>query len=348
MEQEKKSSRKLISRIILGVVVLIGSWYAYVRIKEAANFETTDDAQIEGDISAVTSRIPGYIDKVFIEDNMSVNKGDTLIILDGRDLKIRLDQAQAALENAQANYEVALANASSVKTNSAAPVYRIDELKIRLANAEKEYERYKKLLADGVTTQQHFDKVEADRDALKTQLEAAEQNQLESNSRVVTANEQIKVAESILHQRQVDLDAAKLNYSYAVITAPFSGTVSKKNAVPGQFIQAGQPMCSLIGNSDVWVVANFKETQVGAMKEGMEVEVEVDAFPGEKFKGNIASFSSATGARFSLIPPDNATGNFVKVVQRIPVKIELDHTHPLYQRLKPGMSVYLKVNLKSA
>ncbi len=343
--EKKKSKNKNISRIILIAVLVIGSVIGYIKYREAQKYETTDDAQLVTDIVPLSERVPGYIAKVYMTDNQLVKKGDTIVVLDDRDLKIKVEQAEAAFENAKALFETAKASAMSVLEGGGTTVYKIDELNIRLANAQKEFERYKKMISQGSVTQQQFEKIQTDKEALEKQVDAAQQQQKESNSKTGTANEQVKVAESVIKQRQSDLDYAKLQLSYTVVTAPFDGIVSKKNAVAGQLIQAGQPLCSIVSEQNIWVIANFKETQITKMKAGMNVEIDVDAFPDKKITGKVASFVSATGSMFSLIPPDNATGNYVKVVQRIPVKIELDKNSDGLKDLKPGMSVYLKVIL---
>src|ERR1051325_2596352 len=345
-KEKPKTKNKLAGRILLGAALLIGLIYGFIKYREGQRYESTDDAQLESDISPVSARVQGYVLKVYFNDNQLVKKGDTLITLDDRDLKIKVDQAQASLDNAKASLDVAKSNVTVTQVGGTTGNFRIDELKIRVANAQKEFERYKKMLAEGSTTDQQFEKIKTDKEALEKQLDAAQQHLKESESRPGSANEQVKVAESLVKQRQSDLDYAKLQLSYATIIAPYDGIVSKKNAITGQLVQAGQSLCALIANQDIWVVANFKETQIQKMKEGMKVEVEVDAFPGKKIEGKINSFSSATGAKFSLIPPDNATGNFVKVVQRIPVKIELDRNNEVYKDLKPGMSVFLRVVLE--
>lgn len=345
MEKEKKKKNKLIGRVVLIAVLVIGSVIGFIKYKDAQRYETTDDAQLETDISSVTARVPGYIANVFFADNQQVKTGDTLVILDDRDLKIKVEQSEAALDNAKASLEVTKANANTTQMSGCTTVFKIDELKIRLAKAEKDFDRYKKLLQEGATTQQQLEKAQTEKETLEQQVEAAQQQQQECNSQTGAANDQIKVAESVVKQRQSDLNFAKLQLSYSIITAPFDGVVSKKNAVVGQLIQAGQPMCSIMSAEKIWAIANFKETQFDKMKPGMKVEVEVDAFPGKIVMGKISSFASATGSKFSLIPPDNATGNFVKVVQRVPVKIELDATNDVLKDLKPGMSVYVKVIL---
>ena len=344
--EKKKSKNKNISRLILTISLVIASVIGFVKYKEAQRFEKTDDAQLETDIIPLSARVPGYIAKVYVTDNQLVKKGDTIVVLDDRDLKIKVEQAEAALENSQATLETARASAVSVLEGGGTTIYKTDELKIRLANAQKEFERYKKMISEGAVTQQQFEKIQTDKEALEKQVEAAQQQQKESSSKTGTANEQVKVAESAIKQRKSDLDYFKLQLSYAVVTAPFDGIVSKKNAVSGQLVQAGQPFCSIVADQDLWVIANFKETQITKMKTGMKVDVEVDAFPDKKITGKVASFVSATGSKFSLIPPDNATGNFVKVVQRIPVKIELDKSNDVLNDLKPGMSVYIKVSIE--
>lgn len=346
MEQtEKKSNKKLFSRIILVVIILVGLVIGFIKYREALRYETTDDAQLETDISSVTARVSGYISKVFFEDNQHVKKGDTLVILDDRDLKIKVEQSEAALENAKASLDVVKANAHTTQESGCTTVFKIDELKIRLAKATKDFERFKKLSLEGATTQLQLERAQTEKETLEQQVQAAQQQQQECSSMTGAANDQIKVAESVVKQRQSDLDFSKLQLTYSIVTAPFDGVVSKKNAVVGQLIQAGQPMSSILSTEKIWAIANFKETQFEKMKPGMKVEVEVDAFPGKIVTGKISSFASATGSKFSLIPPDNATGNYVKVVQRVPVKIELDSKNDALKDLKPGMSVYVKVIL---
>ncbi len=344
-EQKHKKNKK-ISRIVLISLLLIGGVIGFIKYREAQRYETTDDAQLETDISPISARVSGYISKVYFTDNQLVKKGDTLVVLDDRDLKIKVQQAEAALDNAKASIETSKANAVSVQEGGGTTIYKIDELKIRLANAQVEFDRYKTMFAEGSATRQQFEKAQTEKEALAKQIEYVQQQQKESNSKTGTANEQIKVAESVVKQRQSDLDFANLQLSYAIVIAPFDGIISKRNAVPGQLIQAGQPLCSIVSSENLWVIANFKETQLTKMKPGMKVEVEVDAFSNKKITGKVNSFASATGSKFSLIPPDNATGNYVKVVQRIPVKIELDKSNDILKDLKPGMSVYVRVVLE--
>ena len=333
------------NKIIVGglvvIAVAIGAWF-YI---QSLHYENTDDAQVDTDITAITSRVTGYIACVNFEDNVQVHSGDTLIVLDDRELALDEERAVVALENAEASLETTRENARSVEQSGGSAHVRVDELRIRLANSTVDFERYQKMYANGSVTQQDFDKIRTDKEALEKQLEAAILSEKEIQARIDEANQQIAVSETLVKQRQIELDFARLNHSYAYITAPFEGKVSRKNAVKGQLIQAGQALCSIIATDDIWVTANFKETQIKEMKPGMDVEINVDAFPDETIQGKVASFSSATGAKFSLIPPDNASGNFVKVVQRVPVRIDLDKSNPVYRSITPGMNVLVKVIL---
>ncbi len=347
MSKENKTTNKinLRSKIIAFTLLGIGAIISGFAYYNSLSYETTDDAQIDTDITSLTSRVSGYIAKVNFEDNAFVRAGDTLVVLDDRELALNEAQAEVALENAIALLETTKENARSTEQSGAGSSVRVEELQIRLKNTTKDFERYDKMFANGSVTQQEFDKIRTEKETLEKQLEAAVLSEKEMNARIDAAKQQISVSETVVKQRRIELDYAKLNHSYAYITAPFNGVVSRKNAVDGQLIQAGQALCSIIANEDIWVTANFKETQIEEMKEGMDVEISVDAFPDETIHGKISSFSSATGAKFSLIPPDNATGNFVKVVQRIPVRIDLDKDNSLCQSIKPGMNVLVKVIL---
>ncbi len=333
---------KIIVIALATVAIIVGVGY-YIH---SLRYEDTDDAQIDTDITAVTSRVSGYIEQVNFDDNVFVQAGDTLIVLDDRELALSEARATVALENAEATLITTRENAQSVAQSGASANVRVEELRIRVKNASKDFERYNKMYAKGSVTQQEFDKTRTEKETLEKQLEAAILSEKEIRARIEAAKQQIAVSETVVKQRKIELDYARLNHSYAFITAPFDGKVSRKNAVKGQLIQVGQALCSIIATNDLWVTANFKETQIKEMKPGMDVEIEVDAFPDEVIEGKLTSFSSATGAKFSLIPPDNATGNFVKVVQRIPVRIDLDKNNPIYKSITPGMNVLVKVILR--
>jgi membrane fusion protein (multidrug efflux system) len=361
METKKiKKKRNPIFVIVLAILVIGGSWFGVSKYQHSLHHEDTDDAQVSADISPVIPRVAGYVMDVRVRDNQKVKKGDTLLVLDDRDYVIKVEQAQAALQIAQSSLNSARASTSVAKANiatSQASVGTVDAqieaAKITLWRASQDFERYANLFKDHSITQQQYEQALAAKQTAEKQLsilqEQKKQAQQQTNAVSVQSNatgSQINVAEATIHQRQVDMDAAKLNLSYTVITAPQDGLVSKINVQPGQYVQAGQPVFSIVHSENVWVIANFKETQVNKMKEGQKVIIHVDAYPGHQFEARLSSFSPATGSTFALLPPDNASGNFVKVVQRLPVKIEFtDPTDSLIKKLRPGMNVTVDVHL---
>lgn len=359
---EAPAKRKLNKRfmIILVLMILVGGTFGVVKYIHGQHHEETEDAQIEANISPVIPRTPGYIADVKIHDNQFVKKGDTLIVLDNRDHLIRLEQAEAALAAAESSLGVARANTSASEANistSAANVgtadAQIEAARINVRRTTQDYERYANLVKDHSITQQQFEQAEAAKQTAERQLAVLEQQRRVASQQTSAVASQsrataqgISVAEANIRQRKADIETAKLNLSYTVITAPSDGLVSRVNVQPGQFVQAGQMLFAVVLNHDIWVVANFKETQIERMKEGLETEVFVDAFPDHTFKARLTSFSPATGARFSLLPPDNASGNFVKVVQRVPVRIEFtDRNDEMLKRLRAGMNVSVDVHL---
>ena len=346
--------------IILGLLVIVGGWFGISKYTYAQHHEDTDDAQITANISPVIPRVSGYVKEVRVTDNQVVKKGDTLLILDDRDLQVRLDQAEAALETAKSNLTSAQASSSAAKSGistSKAAVEtvnaQINAAQVNVWRANQDFERYANLIKDHSITQQQYDQALAAKQSAERQLHvlqeqkrqaATQSSQVASQSGATST--QIGVASSVIKQRQADVEDAKLNLSYTVITAPADGMVTKVNIQPGQFLQAGQSFFSIVLNQALWVTANFKETQLGKMREGQKVSLKVDAFPSHEFEGKVSSFSAATGASTSLLPPDNATGNFVKVVQRVPVKIEFSNpSDSLVKRLRTGMNVVVDVHL---
>lgn len=352
--------RSKVFLIILIVMVLLGGWFGISKYTYSMHHEETDDAQVEADISPVIPRISGYVKEVRVKDNQLVSQGDTLLLLDDRDLQLQVAQAEAALATAQSNVVAARANTSSAKSaiaTSRAGVSTIDAqiaaAQVNVTRANQDYNRYANLIQDHSITQQQYEQALAAKESAEKQLQVLEQQKKQAmrQSGVVTSQsnataESIGVAEAVVKQREVDLKNANLNLSYAVITAPEAGKVSRVNVQEGQFLQAGQTVFRVVHNTDLWVVANFKETQLKKMHVGQKVVVTADAFPKHDFGATLASFSPATGAEFSLLPPDNASGNFVKVVQRIPVKIQFtDRADSLLHSLRPGMNVNVDVHL---
>jgi membrane fusion protein, multidrug efflux system len=358
MEQGKKQRKNKVFATVLIVIVTIGVVFGIYKYMHNLHHEETDDAQVEANISPIIPKVSGYVSKVLVEDNQVVKAGDTLVFLDDRDLALRVLQAESALETAKANvsssgagYETAQQTALSSSFNTQAAEGNIELARVRLRRAESDFKRFEELLKSNSITRQQYEQAEAERDAAVKQLEVA-QRQKEALVREASARKSqstvsqrnISLAQTVVKEREADLAFAKLQLSYACIVAPTNGVISRKNVQVGQLVQAGQSLFALVDESRKWVVANFKETQLEKMKPGQEVEIAVDAFPDETFTGKIESISPATGAKFSLLPPDNASGNFVKVVQRIPVKIVLEKTAH-NSGLRAGMNVAVDVHL---
>jgi len=343
---EAPKKKKLLPFILLAVVA-VGGFFGVKAYMYSQHHITTDDAQLEANISPVLPRVSGFVNEIRFDENQRVKKGEVVITLDDRDLKIKSDQAKAAVESANASVMVAKANIVSATATVAAVKANMEAATVRLWRATQDYGRYEKLLAEKSITQQSFDAARAEKESAEAQMELVKKQSEASQSQADALQEQVILAEVAVKQRQADLDFSNLQLSYATITAPQSGVISKKNVQPGQFVQTGQALFTVVNDSDIWVVANFKETQVADMKPGTAVDVSIDAFKDRVIKAYVCSFSPATGARFSLLPPDNATGNFVKVVQRVPVKIRLktDADKDLILKLKPGLSVNVTVNI---
>ena len=290
--------------IIAGIAVLICVGIYIVR---AMSRESTDDAFITGHIVSISARVSGYVNKVLVTDNQPVQQGDILVELDPRDYQAALDIARAKLLTAQAD-----------ETQSRA---QADMASVEAERAEKDYNRYKQLYdANAGITQQQLDNSSAAAKSAKALFESA-------NSKI--ASQQAKVA-----QEKANVEQAELNLSYTKIIAPQTGVVTKKSVEQGEHISTGQPLLAIVP-PEIWVVANFKETQLKHMKPGQQVTIKVDAFSGKTFRGHIDSIQAGTGSVFSLLPPENATGNYIKVVQRVPVKIVFDEDPNKLKSLAP-------------
>lgn len=371
----QNSTKKYIFLTIILLILGAAGFYGFSKYSYAQSHVDTDNAQINGDIVPVVARIPGFVDNVFVDENTPIRRGEPILKLDDREMQIRLKQAQAGLSSTQKNVDVSRsslgiseagakatnANVAAIKQNLLSAKAQIDGAKIKLDAAEKEYKRFSNLLSEGATTQQIFERVKAERDGAKVQYDVAV-NQYEvllkqvtaaedqlgiSRQQINTSSSQVNAASSGITLRELDVDLIQLNLSYTILTAPVSGILSRKNVQLGQFVQPGQALFSIINDSSLYITANFKETQISDMRVGQEAEVTLDAYPDIRIKGKVQSFSPATGAKFSLLPPDNATGNYTKVVQRVPVKIAIEIPEQLRHQLKPGLSAKVVVNIKS-
>lgn len=358
--EKKKTNKKFI--IIFAVLILLGGSYGIYKYVHSLSHEGTDDAQIEKNMSPIIPRVTGYIAKIYVKDNDFVKKGDTLFTIDNRDYLVRVEEARAALAASEGSYAAAKedigsaqAGVSVSEANVQSATGNIETAKIRLNRATSDYERYNNLYKNHSITAQQFEQAEAAKLEAQSQLRILQQQQRASRfqqsvaaSRTGVTGKQSEVAAANIKKAQAMLDAANLNLAYTVVTAAIDGQVSKINIQPGQVVQPGQSLFYIINNADAWVIANFKETQLNKMVVGQKVSLKVDAYPDTEFEGVVASFSPATGSRFSLLPPDNATGNFVKTIQRLPVKISISKNNDpeKIKLLRPGMNVDVDVHLK--
>ena len=359
-EKLPRSKKSKVFLIVLILLVLVGGWFGYSKYIYSKHHEETDDAQVSANISPVIPRVSGYVMSVRVKDNQQVKKGDTLIVLDDRDLKLKLSETEAALSTSQSNKRAAEANSNASRTGNSitsaalqTAEAQIQTAKVNVWRTNQDYERYANLIKDHSITQQQYEQSLAAKQTAERQLQvlvdqrnqaAAQGSSVRSQS--IATGEQVGVAASIIKQREVDVANAKLMLSYTVIIAPEDGMVSKISTQEGQFITAGQSLFSIVISNDTWVVANFKETQYNKMRVGQDVTVHADAFPNHAFTARLTSFSPATGSTFALLPPDNASGNFVKVVQRLPVKVEFTNkADTLIKLVRPGMNVSVDVHL---
>jgi membrane fusion protein, multidrug efflux system len=348
-EPESRSWTRRIPLILgLLLVVALATW-GVRRYLWSRNHVSTDNAQVDGHITGIAPRVAGFIDRVPVEENQHVKAGDTLVVLDQRDFLVRLDQAEADLRSAQAavgsrksaGQAVAQLQATRAEAGSAQATVSAAEAAFRQADAD--YQRYRKLAGAKIVSAQQLDAALSARDAAAANLEAARRRAAAAGSQVAASGAAVRGADARLASAQSAVENARLQLGYATLLAPYDGVVAKRNAEPGALVQIGQNLMSVVPEVDVWVTANLKETQLAHVQVGDPAEFEVDAYPGETFHGKVESLSPATGARFALLPPDNATGNFTKVVQRLPVRIAVDAKANSAHPLRPGMSVNVTI-----
>ncbi|WP_051261231.1 HlyD family secretion protein [Desulfovibrio inopinatus] len=371
--QPSKKPRRRITGIVLVILALAAVGACIPLYLHAISHESTDDAFIEAHVVLMSPRVPGHVFQVFVEDNQAVKQGDELLRIDPRDYQAALDASLAAEKAAEADVleaEAQVATArSSLKQAQADLEYQRDALHLEQANltqAQAAYERdaadltrYRSLARSKSVAVQDVDHASTASTISQAKMNAAKRQMETQSDKIVQSEAAINVAEGSLSQamaqvkaRQADLDKARaeteqarLDLSHTHIVAPCSGYVTKKSVEAGSYVQVGQGLLSIV-QSDVWVVANFKETQLTDMRPGQQVDIEVDVYPDVTFHGRVDSIQRGTGARFSLLPPENATGNFVKVTQRIPVKIVFDQDENTSRYvLAPGMSTVPVVDI---
>ena len=320
----KKQRRRQLLASLLGIVLLLwGVVEVVCMFLDYKHTETSNDAQVEQYISPVNLRASGYIKKIYFTEHQQVNKGDTLLVLDDREYTLQTTQTTASV------YEASIA-----------------EIEIRLAKLEKDRQRYENLLKRNAATPIQLEQIETEYEATRKKLEATRRQQRAAMSGVKEVSNRKESTEAAIQRAKAALEMARLNLSYTVVLAPCDGKLGRRALEEGQYITAGQSVTYILPDSQIWFVANYQETQVENLRLGQEVRIAVDALSGREFTGKITAISGATGSKYSLVPTDNSAGNFVKIQQRIPVRIDFtDLSEEDNARLAAGMMVVVKAKL---
>ncbi|PIF32452.1 membrane fusion protein (multidrug efflux system) [Flavobacterium sp. 9] len=324
----------IIACVLVASGIILGIWF-YVFNR---NHEETNDAQVEQYVTPIMSRITGYVQEVRFDENQFVHKGDTLVVIDNREYKSKLNVALADVQNAKQSSVVAEKNVATTASSTAIGESQLAAAKTNLWKTKLEYDRYKALVKDEAATSQQLEKVKADYESAQAHLQEMRDRIQSSNLSTSQAQANVPTTQTNIASKQAVADNAALFLSYTIITAPYDGWVGKRTLQPGQMVKEGQSLLSIV-SKEKWITANFKETQLQYLTVGQQVKIQADALNDKEFTGIITSLSPASGARFSLLPPDNATGNFVKIEQRIPVRIQLKDTDKHADFLRAGMNI---------
>jgi membrane fusion protein (multidrug efflux system) len=336
-----RKTRRLTQNIFVLLVLAIGLWWIAAEFIKFNVSTFTDNAQVRRQIVPINARVQGYIKEIRFDEYSYVHKGDTLIIIDDAEYALALAQANAQVQNALSGKSTVNASITTTASEISVSEASIEGTRVEMENAARDFERYKSLLNDKAVTPKQYDDAHTKYEALKAKYEMLCR---QKQSTVLTRDEkaqQLGQHDASIELARASVELAKLNLSYTVITAPVDGYTSRRNLQVGQLVQPGQTLLSIVDENDVWVIANYKESQTSKMKIGDKVKITVDAIPDKEYVGVIEAISNATGAQYSLVPQDNATGNFVKVEQRLPVKIRFtkDNTAADVSLLRAGLNV---------
>ena len=344
MEQQKKEKQAKIRKVVIGLLLIVALYFGIKKVAFSLTHETTDNAQIETSIVPVIARTSGYVKTIAIKDYDSVQQNQLVVELDDAELQAILEEQKADLLQTTAdvaNAKAQLENATlSLKNNKGI----IDLRTIRQKKALNDLTRDQNLYNEQAITKKQLDETEYQVASANQEANNAQTELAIANNKIAVLREALNKANATIQMKQAKIKETELKLSYTKITTPSTGKIGKKNINIGQFVQAGTPMFSIVNDSSYWVVANFKESQLESLHEGKKVNIRIDAFPYLNVQGTILSLSDATGAKFSLLPPDNSSGNFIKVTQRIPVKISIDNQAALKNALRAGMSVFITVD----
>ena len=351
-EQAKSTKKSGLRRLLMAgaaVALLAGaSWYGWDYWTVGRFLVTTDDAYVKADNTTVAPKVSGYLHEVLVGDNERVKAGQVLARIDDRDFKVALDQAKADVAAAEAAIASRQAQFDVQQTVIEAANATLDVDTASATFAKQENKRYSDLAATGYGSVQNAQSAQSRDAGAIAAIERDKANLASAQKQVELLKAEIKQAVAAAARADALQQQAELNLSYTTIVAPIDGVVGNRTLRAGQFVQAGTQLMSLVPASGAYVIANFKETQLTDVQPGQPVEIDVDMFPGKTVHGRVDSLAPASGQEFALLPPDNATGNFTKVVQRIPVKITLDAANSPDLVLRPGMSVYPTIDTKTA
>ncbi len=347
-------------RIIIALVLLVGGYFGFNAYQHSQQFESTDNAQIEGNSAPVLARVAGYVTAVNVADYTNVTQGQPLVTIDPQEYTVALQQAEADyqstlgdLATARADLATAYAADRNGKANVQVAQSNAEVQAARRNKAQADLARDQNLYQGQSLTQKQLDDSRNNAEVQARQLNAAEQQVAQARvggglgaAGIQRAQAAIQKIEAVLNVKQAAIESAKLRLSYAQVKAPIAGKIGRKNVVAGQYVQPGQSLLTIVADSTFWVVANFKETQLEKVRIGQEVDIKLDAYPDLAVKGRVASLAEATGAKSALLPADNASGNFVKITQRVPVKIEILNPERYKEQLRAGLSVEAEVKVK--
>ncbi|MDH6253238.1 membrane fusion protein (multidrug efflux system) [Chryseobacterium sp. H1D6B] len=342
----KNKIRAIVSNIIVFLLIGFGLFWLIREYFHIGDKTYTEAAQVEEFINPINTRVSAYIKEIKFIEHQQVKKGDTLVILDNREILTQLGQAEAAYQNALAQRSAAGSSVNTVSNNVSVMESNIAGAKARLWNAEQNLNRYKNLLASEAVTRQQYDQVKTEYDAQKAVYETFVNQKQSANLSTTEAKSKLGVNDAEIKRTKSALDMVKINLTYTVITAPYDGIMGRRLISEGQLIQPGQQVATIVLNGQKWVTANFLESQMPNIKIGEKMIMTADALGGQKFEGVVKAVSAATGSRYSSVPTDNSTGNFIKVQQRIPVRIEFTDANKKedVDKLSAGMNMNISIN----
>ncbi|HJG76733.1 HlyD family secretion protein [Phocaeicola barnesiae] len=341
-----RNKRRAIPNFFILLVLAIGIGWTFGRFIHWGNVEFTDNAQVKQHLTPVNTRVQGFIKKICFDEYQRVKKGDTLVIIEDTEYRLKVAQAEADYQSALAGKTAMHTTINTTQNNILVTDAAIEEHRVRLQNAEADFKRYEGLLKEEAVTPQQFDRVKTDYEATKARYEQLLRQKQSTSLVKQEQTQRLDQNESAIKLAEAELELARLNLSYTVILATADGVTGRKEIHEGELVQQGQTLVTLVDGTEKWVIANYKETQTTRMQKGQLVDIQVDALPGVAFEGRISSISDATGSFYSLIPQDNSAGNFVKVEQRIPVRIEFTARNRAedLERLRAGMNVECTVS----